>query len=125
MEDKVKFLCGQIKESCLETSKKLAFKPPAELSVYVIRNLIIINMEGIFNKAELQAAKNRQNREKIILARHAVAEIWVTSVSGELLPLLGTTPRTYFLDYRPECNAAMFVLYYDQPIIEEPEAKFT
>lgn len=119
MEDEAKLLSRQIKEVCLDTSKRLAFKPPAELAVFVIRNLVIISMEGIFNKAELQAAKNRQNREKIILARHAVAEIWVTNVSDGLIPLLGSKPRMSFLDYRPECNAAMFVLYYDQLIADD------
>lgn len=119
MEDKVRMLCTHIRNVCLNTSKKLAFKAPAELSVYVIRNLVIINVEGIFNKAEIIAAENRQNREKIILARHAVAEIWVNNVSENLKPFLGLKPRTYFLDYRPENNTAMFVLYYDESILEE------
>jgi uncharacterized protein YbcI len=119
MKEKVKQLCGRVREICLNTSKKLAFKTPVELSVYLIRNLIIINVEGIFNKAEILAAENRPNREKIILARHAVAEIWVNTVSQELEPLLGMKPHTYFLDYRPECNTAMFVLYYDLSLVED------
>lgn len=121
MREQVKLLCGRVREICLNTSKKLAFKSPAELSVFVIRNLIIINVEGIFNKAEILAAENRPNREKIILARHAVAEIWVNIVSRELEPLLGIKPRTYFLDYRPECNTAMFVLYYDPSLVGDTD----
>ncbi|MFZ5639968.1 MAG: Na-translocating system protein MpsC family protein [Bacillota bacterium] len=121
MRDQVKLLCGKIRDICLNTSKKLAFKAPAELSVYMIKNLVIINVDGIFNTAEIIAAKNSMNREKIILASHAVAEIWVNSVARELEHLLGIKPRTYFLDYRPECNTAMFVLYYDRSLVDEAD----
>ena len=119
MEDQVKHLCERISEVSLETSKKLAFKPPADLSVFVIKNLVIINVEGIFNKAEMIAAENRQNREKIILARHAVAGIWLNSVANSLEAVLGSKPLTYYLDYRPEFNTAMFVLYYDEPFTDD------
>lgn len=121
MVDTAKQLCGAIKEVCLNTSKKLAFKPPTELSVFVIKNLLIINVEGIFNKAEMLAARNLHNREKIILARHAVAGIWVKNVADGLAPMLNMKPRTFFLDYRPEYNTAMFVLYYDETLMKETD----
>ncbi len=119
MENQAKHLCSQIKEVCLNTSKSLAFKPPSELSVYLIKNLLIINVEGIFNIAELIAAESRQNREKIILARHAVAAVWVNKVAEQLINILNLKPLTHYLDYRPEFNSAMFVLYYDRALLHD------